>query len=66
MAVGDIYLTALHFTYQNNANLFCNFFQVDEEPSSDDVSTDLSTWAIADWENEMISIFDSKFVVDCV
>ncbi len=65
MAVGDIYMTALHFTYQKNANLFCNYFEVDEEPSSDDVQTDLATWLQDDWDDNMISIFDDTFVVDC-
>lgn len=65
MAVGDIYMTALHFTYQKNVNLMCNYFQVDEEPSSDDVETDLATFVQDDWDDELRSIFDDKFVVDC-
>ena len=65
MAVNDIYMVSLHFTYQKNANVFCNYFEVDEEPDPEAVQTDLATWLQDDWDNEMISIFDAKFVVDC-
>lgn len=66
MPVGDIHLTALHFTLQGNANMFCNYFQTDEEPDAAAVISDLSTYIVDDWENDMRSIMDDTFVVDCV
>lgn len=66
MSVGDVYMSALHFTYQGNANLFCNYFQVDEEPSVDDVITDVEAYINTDWASDLRPIVDTSFVVDCI
>lgn len=66
MPVGDVYMTALHFTFQKNANLFCNYFDIKSEFDESLTQAELFKHIDDDFTNEMALVQDVKFVVNCI
>lgn len=66
MPAGDIYMSALHFTYQGNANLYCNYFRVKTEVNESLIPSEIAVYVDNDWDTEMKPTVDSSFVPDCI
>ncbi len=66
MSVGDIYQSGLHFTFQKNANIFCNYFRLKTEVDIEEITTEINVHVEADWNDNMRPIMDGNFVVDCI